>query len=89
LRVAQSIQAGYIWVNGVSTHFAGVPFGGLKNSGVVREQGLENCSVTPKRRSSTYATANCAASEYRFLGWILALTKNVAGVTIPPGVMKL
>jgi len=29
LRVAQSIQAGYIWVNGVGTHFTGVPFGGL------------------------------------------------------------
>jgi betaine-aldehyde dehydrogenase len=40
LRVAQSIQAGYIWVNGVGTHFTGVPYGGLKNSGVGREEGL-------------------------------------------------
>jgi betaine-aldehyde dehydrogenase len=40
LRVSQAIEAGYIWVNGVGTHFTGVPYGGFKNSGVGREDGL-------------------------------------------------
>ena len=40
LRVSQSIDAGYVWVNGVGTHFRGVPYGGFKNSGVGREEGL-------------------------------------------------
>jgi betaine-aldehyde dehydrogenase len=40
LRVSQRIDAGYIWVNGVGTHFRGVPYGGLKNSGIGREEGL-------------------------------------------------
>ncbi|MDH7795059.1 MULTISPECIES: aldehyde dehydrogenase family protein [unclassified Beijerinckia] len=40
LRVAQAIEAGYIWVNGVGTHYRGVPYGGFKNSGVGREEGL-------------------------------------------------
>lgn len=40
LRVSQAIEAGYIWVNGVGTHFRGVPYGGFKNSGVGREEGL-------------------------------------------------
>ncbi|MDT2022156.1 aldehyde dehydrogenase family protein [Methylocella sp. CPCC 101449] len=40
LCVSQAIEAGYIWVNGVGTHFRGVPYGGFKNSGVGREEGL-------------------------------------------------
>jgi acyl-CoA reductase-like NAD-dependent aldehyde dehydrogenase len=40
LRVSQKIDAGYVWVNGVGTHFRGVPYGGFKNSGVGREEGL-------------------------------------------------
>ena len=40
LKVAQSVQAGYIWVNGVGQHYRGVPYGGFKNSGIGREEGL-------------------------------------------------
>jgi acyl-CoA reductase-like NAD-dependent aldehyde dehydrogenase len=40
LRVSQAINAGYIWVNGVGQHFRGVPYGGMKNSGTGREEGL-------------------------------------------------
>jgi 2-formylbenzoate dehydrogenase len=39
-RVAAAIEAGYIWINGSSRHFTGVPFGGVKLSGVGREEGL-------------------------------------------------
>jgi betaine-aldehyde dehydrogenase len=40
LRVAQSVQAGYVWVNGVGQHYRGVPYGGFKNSGIGREEGI-------------------------------------------------
>jgi len=40
LKVAQAVQAGYVWVNGVGQHYRGVPYGGFKNSGVGREEGI-------------------------------------------------
>jgi betaine-aldehyde dehydrogenase len=41
LSVARRIQAGYIWINGVGAHFKAMPFGGFKNSGTGREEGIE------------------------------------------------
>jgi betaine-aldehyde dehydrogenase len=35
------LEAGFTWINGSSSHFAGVPFGGYKNSGVDNEEGIE------------------------------------------------
>ncbi|KAH8815303.1 betaine-aldehyde dehydrogenase [Xylogone sp. PMI_703] len=40
-RVAGRVEAGFIWVNQVSRHFLGVPFGGVKESGMGREESLE------------------------------------------------
>ncbi len=40
-RLASRVEAGYIWVNGASTHHVGVPFGGVKQSGVGREESIE------------------------------------------------
>ncbi len=40
-RFARDVEAGYVWVNDSSRHFLGAPFGGVKNSGVGREEGLE------------------------------------------------
>jgi acyl-CoA reductase-like NAD-dependent aldehyde dehydrogenase len=40
-RAAGALEAGYIWVNGSSRHFTGVPFGGVKLSGVGREESIE------------------------------------------------
>ena len=40
LKVAQQVQAGYIWINGVGQHYRGVPYGGFKNSGIGREEGI-------------------------------------------------
>jgi len=39
-KVAQAVQAGYVWVNGVGQHYRGVPYGGFKNSGIGREEGI-------------------------------------------------
>lgn len=40
-RTAARVNAGYVWINEVSRHFTGAPFGGVKNSGVGREECLE------------------------------------------------
>lgn len=37
-KTAKSVQAGYVWVNDASAHFAGAPFGGYKQSGLGREE---------------------------------------------------
>lgn len=38
---AASVEAGYVWVNEVSRHFLGASFGGYKQSGLGREESLE------------------------------------------------
>jgi 2-formylbenzoate dehydrogenase len=37
-RVAAAFEAGFVWVNGTAQHFAGVPYGGWKASGVGSEE---------------------------------------------------
>lgn len=41
LRVANALQAGYVWVNDANRHYGGSPFGGMRNSGTGREESLE------------------------------------------------
>jgi acyl-CoA reductase-like NAD-dependent aldehyde dehydrogenase len=40
-RVARAMRAGYVWINGASRHYRGTPFGGYRNSGVGREEGVD------------------------------------------------
>jgi betaine-aldehyde dehydrogenase len=40
-RTARAVKSGYIWINGASGHFYGTPFGGYKNSGHGREEGID------------------------------------------------
>jgi 2-formylbenzoate dehydrogenase len=40
-RVAQELAAGHIWINTSSAHYPGVPFGGYKDSGIGREESVE------------------------------------------------
>lgn len=40
-RAAMAVEAGYIWINDVSKHFVGAPFGGYKQSGIGREECME------------------------------------------------
>jgi acyl-CoA reductase-like NAD-dependent aldehyde dehydrogenase len=41
MRASRDLETGYIWVNWSSSHIPGTPFGGVKDSGVGREEGLE------------------------------------------------
>ena len=40
-RAASRVEAGYVWVNGSSTHYLGSPFGGFKQSGLGREESID------------------------------------------------
>jgi betaine-aldehyde dehydrogenase len=40
-KTAERIEAGYVWVNQASTHFLGAPFGGWKQSGIGREEAID------------------------------------------------
>jgi betaine-aldehyde dehydrogenase len=40
-RTAGIVQAGFVWINEVSKHFLGAPFGGYKQSGIGREECIE------------------------------------------------
>ena len=40
-RTAGAVEAGFIWINEVGKHFLGVPFGGVKQSGIGREECFE------------------------------------------------
>ncbi len=41
LTTARRLRSGYIWINGTSSHYLGTPFGGMKNSGIGREEILD------------------------------------------------
>ena len=41
LRTARRLRAGSIFINGSNKHFVGMPWGGFKDSGIGREEGVE------------------------------------------------
>ena len=40
-RAASRVQAGFVWINNCSMHFIGAPFGGYKQSGIGREESID------------------------------------------------
>jgi betaine-aldehyde dehydrogenase len=40
-RTAAAVEAGFVWINEVGKHFLGTPFGGTKQSGIGREECLD------------------------------------------------
>ena len=40
-RTAAAVEAGFVWINEVGKHFLGAPFGGVKQSGIGREECFE------------------------------------------------
>jgi acyl-CoA reductase-like NAD-dependent aldehyde dehydrogenase len=41
LKTALRVKSGYVWINGTSAHYKGMPFGGYRNSGVGREEATD------------------------------------------------
>jgi len=50
-RLAARVQAGYVWINGASTHYVGVPFGGYKQSGQGREESIEELFACTQQKN--------------------------------------
>jgi acyl-CoA reductase-like NAD-dependent aldehyde dehydrogenase len=40
-RLAHRLDTGFVWVNDAAAHYAGVPFGGYKGSGIGKEESVE------------------------------------------------
>ena len=40
-RVGRAVHSGVVWINGAASHYVGVPFGGVKNSGLGHEESLD------------------------------------------------
>jgi 5-carboxymethyl-2-hydroxymuconic-semialdehyde dehydrogenase len=54
-RLAEEVEAGFVWVNGDGRHFAGAPFGGYKSSGVGVEESLDELlSYTQSKNVSVF-----------------------------------
>jgi betaine-aldehyde dehydrogenase len=58
LRVMPRLEAGFVWVNGLGEHFPGLPFGGVKQSGLGREEGLEQLLSFTQSKSVSLLTLN-------------------------------
>lgn len=57
--MARRIDAGYVWINGASRHYPNTPFGGMKDSGVGREEGLDELlSYTETKTIHILSTAS-------------------------------
>ena len=54
---AALVEAGYIWVNTASMHYTGVSFGGWKQSGIGREEGVEELFSYTQEKAITIKLA--------------------------------
>lgn len=52
-RWAHRVDAGYVWINTASRHFAGLPFGGVKDSGLGSEESVEELHSFTQPKSIT------------------------------------
>lgn len=52
-RVARALETGFVWINGAGPHFMGLPYGGWKNSGVGREESIEELLSYTQSKSIT------------------------------------
>ena len=65
LRITDALAAGYVWVNSSSVHVAGMPFGGVKDSGVGREENVEELLSFTQIKAVNIARRPAAASGSR------------------------
>lgn len=57
IKAARGVQAGFVWVNGTSAHFTGVPFGGYKNSGVGNEESIDELLSYTQTKTINFMTS--------------------------------
>lgn len=51
--LARKVEAGYVWINGSSRHYWGLPFGGVNSSGVGREESSEELLSYTEQKAVT------------------------------------
>lgn len=56
-QLARRIDAGYLWINTCSRHFAGLPFGGVKDSGIGSEESTEELHSFTQSKAVTVQLA--------------------------------
>lgn len=52
-RISNDLHTGYVWVNTSSKHYVGLPFGGVRNSGLGREESIEELHSFTETKSVT------------------------------------
>ena len=52
-QISNQLQTGYVWVNTSSQHFVGLPFGGIRSSGLGREECVEELHSFTETKSVT------------------------------------
>jgi betaine-aldehyde dehydrogenase len=57
-RAAANVEAGFVWINDISKHFLGTPFGGYKQSGIGREECLEELLSFTQEKNININLAN-------------------------------
>jgi acyl-CoA reductase-like NAD-dependent aldehyde dehydrogenase len=58
LRVIPRLKAGFVWANGLGEHFLGLPYGSVKESGIGREEGLEQMLSFTQEKSVSLLSVN-------------------------------
>ena len=56
MNLSKRISAGYVWINDSSDHYLGAPFGGVKESGLGREECLEEMYSYTNAKTVTIVT---------------------------------
>jgi betaine-aldehyde dehydrogenase len=56
LRTARGLHTGYVWINDVSKHYWGMPFGGVKDSGLGREECIDELASYAETRAINVRT---------------------------------
>lgn len=57
MRLSRRIEAGYVWINDSSDHYLGAPFGGVKQSGIGREECLAEMFAYTEAKTVTIVTS--------------------------------
>ena len=83
-RVARAVKSGYVWINGASGHFYGTPFGGFKNSGLGREEGIDELLELHRGQDHPRAARRIAGEGLSIAAAIMATNPrfDLAGRTV-------
>lgn len=62
-RTSEQLHAGYVWISEVGKHFLGAPFGGVRQSGIGREECLGELLAYTHEKNLHYVAEGLAATR--------------------------